>query len=69
MVNWVQKQKIKRKYAQAAREAQKTAQHTRIVLTATGQVIRATAQMAAAHKAVFLAVAGFLVVVQFFDEE
>lgn len=66
MVKWVQKQKIKRKYAQAAREAQKTAQHTRNVLTATGQVIRATAQMAAAHKAVFLAVAGFVVVVLFF---
>ena len=66
MVKWVQKQKIKRKYAQAAREAQKTAQHTRNVLTATGQVIRSTAQMAAAHKAVFLAVAGFVVVVLFF---
>lgn len=66
MVKWVQKQKIKRKYAQAAREAQKTAQHTRNVLTATGQVIRATAQMAAAHKAVFLAVAGLVVVVLFF---
>ncbi len=65
-MKWVQKQKIKRKYAQAAREAQKTAQHTRNVLTATGQVIRSTAQMAAAHKAVFLAVAGFVVVVLFF---
>lgn len=66
MMKWVQKQKIKRKYAQAAREAQKTAQHTRNVLTATGQVIRATAQMVAAHKAVFLAVAGLVVVVLFF---
>lgn len=66
MMKWVQKQKIKRKYAQAAREAQKTAQHTRNVLTATGQVIRATTQMVAAHKAVFLAVAGLVVVVLFF---
>ena len=66
MMKWVQKQKIRRKYAQAAREAQKTAQHTRNVLTATGQVIRATAQMVAAHKAVFLAVAGLVVVVLFF---
>lgn len=67
LMKWVQKQKIKRKYAQAAREAQKTAQHTRNVLTATGQVVRAAAQMVAAHKAVFLAVAGLVVVVLFFS--
>lgn len=66
LAKWVQKQKIKRKYAQAAREAQQTIRHTQNVLTATGQIIRAVAQYAAAHKAVFLAVALLAVVVLFF---
>lgn len=66
LAKWIQKQKIKRKYAAAAREAAKGAQHTRNVLTATGQVIRAIAQMVSAHKAVFGIVAlAVLVVIMF----
>lgn len=64
---WVQKQKLKRKYAQAAREAQKTAQHTRNILSATGQIIRAVAQFAAAHKTVLLVAVLLAVVILFFS--
>lgn len=49
---WLQKQKLKRKYAAAARETAKGAKHTTNVLTAAGQVIRAIAQKVIAHKAV-----------------
>lgn len=48
----IQKWKIKRKYAEAMRETQKTVHHTQQVLNATGQIIRAMAQFAAANKAV-----------------
>jgi cell wall-associated NlpC family hydrolase len=66
LAKWVQKQKIKRKYAQAAHEAKQTAHFTQNVLTATGKIARAIAQYAAAHKAVFLAVALLALVVMFF---
>ena len=66
LAKWIQKQKIKRKYAAAAREAAKGAQHTRNVLSATGQVIRAIAQMVSAHKAVFGIVALAVLVVVLF---
>lgn len=49
---WIQKQKLKRRYAAAARETAKGAKHTTNVLTATGQVIRAMVQKVVAHKAV-----------------
>lgn len=65
LAKWVQKQKIKRKYAQTAHEARKDATFTRDVLTATGKIARATAQNAAAHKAVFLAAAMLALVVMF----
>lgn len=65
LAKWMQKQKIKRKYAQAAREAKQTAHFTQNVLTATGKIARAVAQYAAAHKAVFLAVAMLALVVMF----
>lgn len=67
LMKWLQKQKIKRKYAQAAREAQKTAQHTRNILTVTGKIIRAVAQFVAAHKVVFIVAALLVVVVLFFS--
>ncbi len=67
LAKWVQKQKIKRKYAQAAREAQKTAQHTQEVLTTTGKIIRAVQQFAAAHKSVLLIVAMLALVISFFS--
>lgn len=51
---WLQKQKLKQKYAAAAREAAKGAKHTTNVLTAAGQVIRALAQKIVAHKAVLI---------------
>ncbi len=66
LAKWVQKQKIKRKYAQAAHEAKQSAKFTQNVLTATGKIARAIAQYAAAHKAVFLAVAMLALVVMFF---
>lgn len=50
---WIQRQKINRNYAKAAREAMKTAQHTRQAANTTGQVVRALAQFAGAHKTVF----------------
>ncbi len=66
LAKWMQKQKIKRKYAQAAHEAKQSAKFTQNVLTATGKIARAIAQYAAAHKAVFLAVALLALVVMFF---
>ncbi|EOK37562.1 CD1108 family mobile element protein [Enterococcus faecalis] len=66
LAKWVQKQKIKRKYAQAAHEAKQSAKFTQNVLTATGKIARAIAQYAAAHKAVFLAVAMLALVAMFF---
>ncbi len=66
LAKWVQKQKIKRKYSQAAHEAKQSAKFTQNVLTATGKIARAIAQYAAAHKAVFLAVAMLALVVMFF---
>ena len=65
LAKWLQKQKIKRKYAQAAHEAKQSAKFTQNVLTATGKIARAIAQYAAAHKAVFLAVALLALIVMF----
>lgn len=59
---WIQKQRIKRKYAAAAREVQKTAHHTKQVLNATGQIVRAIAQFVAANKTV-LGVAALAVLI------
>lgn len=64
---WYQKQKIKRKYAQAAREAQKTAQHTQNVLTTSGKIVRAVAQTAAAHKTMLAFVALLALVIMLFS--
>ena len=57
LAKWIQKQKIKRKYAKAAHDAKKAAQHTQQTVHATGQIIRAVAQFVAAHKTVIGAVA------------
>ncbi len=64
---WYQKQKIKRKYAQAAREAQKTAQHTQNVLTTTGKIVRAVAQTVSAHKTALAFIALLALVVMLFS--
>ena len=64
---WYQKRKIKRKYAQAAREAQKTAQHTQNVLTTSGKIVRAVAQTAAAHKTMLAFVALLALVIMLFS--
>lgn len=64
---WMQRQKIKRKYAQAAREAQKTAQHTQEAATVTGKIIRAVQQYAAAHKGALLIVAMMALVIVLFS--
>ena len=64
---WYQKQKIKRKYAQAAREAQKTAQHTQEVLTTSGKIVRAVAQTAAAHKTALAFIALLALVIMLFS--
>ena len=66
LMKWIQKQKIKRKYAQAAHEAKQTAQHTRNVVNATGQIARAVQQYAAAHKSLLAVVALLAMVVVFF---
>lgn len=64
---WMQKQKIKRRYAQAAREAQKTAQHTQQTATVVGKIARAVQQYAAAHKSALLIVALLALVIAFFS--
>ena len=67
LMKWVQKQKLKRKYAQAAHEAKQTAQFTQNVLTATGKIARIAAQYAAAHKSLLAIVALLAMVVVFFS--
>ena len=64
LAKWAQKQKIKRKYAAAAREAKKAEQHTQTVLNASGQIIRSVAQQIIARKSVLATVAllGLIVV-------
>lgn len=67
LAKWIQKQKIKRKYAQAAREAEKTIHHTQQILHATGQIIRAVAQVVVANKVVIGTVALLALVVVMFS--
>lgn len=63
LAKWIQKQKLKRKYAAAARETVKGAKHTTNILTAAGQVIRAMVERIVAHKTVLGIVAvGVLIV-------
>ena len=64
LAKWAQKQKIKRKYAAAAREAKKAEQHTQNVLNASGQIIRSVAQQVVARKSLLATVAllGMIVV-------
>ncbi|MBP5718414.1 MAG: peptidoglycan DD-metalloendopeptidase family protein, partial [Abditibacteriota bacterium] len=64
LAKWAQKQKIKRKYAAAAREAKKAEQHTQNVLNASGQIIRSVAQQVVARKSLLATVAllGLIVV-------
>lgn len=58
---WVQKQKIKRKYAEAAREAAKGAENTAGILTASGRVVRSLVQDVAVRRtASGIAVIGIL---------
>jgi len=66
LMKWMQKQKIKRKYAQAAYEAKQTIQNTQNVLNAAGQVVRAVQQYAAAHKPLLAVVVLLAMVVVFF---
>ena len=66
LAKWMQKQKIKRKYAQAAHEAKQTAQFTQNVVQATGQIVRAVQQYMAARKSLLAVVAMLAVVVMFF---
>ncbi len=64
---WMQKQKIKRRYAQAAREAQRTVQHTQQTATVVGKIARAVQQYAAAHKSALLIVAMLALAISFFS--
>ena len=64
---WYQKQKIKRKYAQAAREAQKTAQQTQNVLTTTGKIVWAVAQTVSAHRTALVFIALLALVIMLFS--
>ena len=67
LAKWMQKQKIKRKYAQAAHEAKQTAHFTQNVVHATGQIVRAVQQYIAARKSLLLVVAMLAMVVVFFS--
>lgn len=53
---WVQKQKMKRQYIQAAQESQKTIQYTRRTSATAGKIIRAVQQSAVTHKSALLIV-------------
>ena len=66
LAKWMQKQKIKRKYAQAAHEAKQTAHFTQNVVQATGQIVRAVQQYMAARKSLLAVVAMLAMVVVFF---
>ncbi len=66
IAKWMQKQKIKRKYAQAAHEAKQTAHFTQNVVQATGQIVRAVQQYMAARKSLLAVVALLAMVVVFF---
>ena len=57
LAKWARKQKIKRKYAAAAREAKKTEQNTQNILNASGQIIRSVAQQVIARKSVLATIA------------
>jgi len=63
----IQRQKIKRKYAQAAHEAKQTAQFTQNIANTTGQTIRAAAQQAVARKSLLAAAAMLAFVAVFFS--
>lgn len=66
LTKWIQKQKLKRKYAAAAREAAKEVRHTTNVLNAAGQAVRALAQAVSSHKATLgIAGLGVLIVAMF----
>lgn len=66
LAKWIQKQKLKRKYAAAVREAAKEVRHTTNVLNAAGQVVRVLAQAVASHKATLGIVGlGVLIVAMF----
>lgn len=67
LAKWIQKQKIKRKYAQAARAAQRTAQRTQQAVTVTGKIIRAIQQHIAAHRSALLIAALLALVIAFFS--
>lgn len=66
LMKWIQKQKIKRKYAQAAREAKQTAQFTRNMAQTTGQIVRSIQQYMAARKSLLAVVAMLAMIVVFF---
>ena len=67
LAKWMQKQKIKRKYAQAAHEAKQTAHFTQNVVQTTGQIVRAVQQYLAARKSLLAVVAMLAMVVVFFS--
>ena len=67
LAKWIQKQKIKRKYAQAAQSAKQTAHFTQNVVQATGQIARAIQQYLAARKSLLAVVAMLAMVVVFFS--
>lgn len=54
---WIQKQRIRKKYAAAAREAAKGAQHTGNVLNAAGKIVRALAQSVSVRRTALIIVA------------
>ena len=63
----MQRRKLKRRYAKAAREVQKTAQHTQQAATVVGKIVRAVQQYAAAHKSALLIVAMLALAISFFS--
>ena len=67
LAKWRQKQRIKRKYAAAAREAKRTQQHTQTVLNETGQIIRSNIKQIIAKKSVLATVALLALIVLLFS--
>ncbi len=67
LTKWIQKRKLKRRYAQAAREAKAAAQHTRQTATGSGKILQAAQRYASAHKGALLIVAALALGIGFFS--
>ena len=64
---WLQKRQIKRKYAQAAREAKKTEQYTQFAVERAGKVVREKMQQAMGNKSLLGIIAVLVLMIVMFS--